>query len=220
MNIKYYTDIDITFCRQRSLSLSFPSLNNINFFPPIILPQPSSNGRTHTVSQSTLREPSFFKVTEPSYVRNRNSISEFQTDHCTYRVKLILWHLLSYLFIHVSLPLVLEAFSITPLPVLSQTIFFPFVIPLCFSELIYNSPTCPLMTALRMGGSWPVLTHTHTVNSGDYPTASSFIQSSLHLHRCTLHAKGFKCSQLLPQAAGYRLQGDFVSCMVVSKKQE
>lgn len=162
MNIKYYTDIDITFCRQRSLSLSFPSLNNINFFPPIILPQPSSNGRTHTVSQSTLREPSFFKVTEPSYVRNRNSISEFQTDHCTYRVKLILWHRLSYLFIHVSLPLVLEAFSITPLPVLSQTIFFPFVIPLCFSELIYNSPTCPLMTALRMGGSWPVLTHTHS----------------------------------------------------------
>lgn len=113
MGTKYYMDIDITFCRWRSLSLSIPSLTKINFFPPIILPQFSSNGRTNRVSQSSLREPGFFRVTEPSYVRNRNSISEFQTYHCTYRVKLILWHLLSYLFVHVSLPLVLEAFSIT-----------------------------------------------------------------------------------------------------------
>lgn len=107
-----------------------------------------------------------------------------------------------------------------PLPVLSRTIFFPFVIPLFFSELICISPICPLMTALRMGGSWPVLTNTHSELR--WLSYYLFFQSCLHLHCryfAVVHATGFKCSHLLPQAACYRLQGDFVSCMVLSEKQ-
>lgn len=50
--IKFYIDTEITFCRWRSIRLSFPSLRIINFFPPIILLQLSSNGRrTNRVAQ-------------------------------------------------------------------------------------------------------------------------------------------------------------------------
>lgn len=145
--IKFYIDSDINFCRWRSLSMSFPSLNKIYFFPPIILPQPHSNGRTNRVSQSTLREPGFLKVTESSYVRNRNSISEFQTlitghieknNSCgisfptcssTY---LCLWFLKHFLVPPAC------SFMDYPFPFCDSLVFFP--------ELIH-------MTALRMGGS-------------------------------------------------------------------
>lgn len=92
--------------------------------------------------------------------------------------------------------------------------------PRFFSELICISPICPLMTALRMGGSWPVLTNTHSELT--WLSYYLFFQSCLHLHCkyfAVVHATGFKCSHLLPQAACYRLQEDFVSCMVLSKKQ-
>lgn len=133
----------------------------------------------------------------------------------------------SYLFIHASLPLVLEAFSLTPC-LFSHGLSFSLS---CFRYVFQNWSVLPLPALSgRLSGWWKLTSinsktsiKKHTVNSGDYPAAFSFIQSSLHLHcryLAVMHAKGSKCSQLLPQAAGYGLQGDFVSCMVLSKKQE
>lgn len=48
MAIKFYTETEVTFCKWRSLGLSFPSLEIINFFPPIILLQLSSHSRRTT----------------------------------------------------------------------------------------------------------------------------------------------------------------------------
>lgn len=120
------------------------------------------------------------------------------TDHCIHRRKLILWHTLSYLFFHISLPLTLKAFSIIPC-LFSWTIFFSHFLILFRINLPFS---------------------THTVNLGNYLTTSPFIQSSFLRNNAAfallvlfaaMQAKGF----FYPK----ELQGDFIFSIVLSKKQ-
>lgn len=120
------------------------------------------------------------------------------TDHCTHRRKLILWHVLSYLFFHISLPLTLKVFSV--IPCLFSWTFFPYFLILCRINLHFS---------------------THRVNLGNCPTTSPFMQSSFLRSNATfallvlfavMQAKGF----FYPK----ELQGDFIFCIVLSKKQD
>lgn len=138
MTIKFYIDTKITFCRWRSLSLSFPSPKIINFFPPVILLQLRSNGRRiNRVSQMAPLGNQAFSRSQSQVMSEMEIVFEsfrLRSLYIQRKINLVAFPfllVLSHIFACNS-----GSVSYYPLPVLSWTIFFSFPIPLLFSELI------------------------------------------------------------------------------------